>query len=1325
MKTCLIVLGMHRSGTSAIMGALHALGIALGDDLLHPQKDNPKGFFENRFIVEMNDTALKSLGSGWDDWIGLPENWRDSIDLINVRNELKKYLTGEFAKQSLFGLKDPRICKLMPLWLDLFSELDATPHFIIPVRRPQEIAMSLGKRNGFSVQKSQILYLQHMFAAEFHTRDALRVFVPFSSLMDNPVATMHDALKRVGLENFIAAQDTFTTACSFIDKGMQHHHARVNSDDKIFWSETLNLDVHLHSLASASIENQADIVRRIDTIRDRFAELSAFFYNADEKAIHLQRFALQQQLAIARKRSHMQQQALRNKEEQRATLEERLARLDAQVSQLYQERYAMRNTLIWRMAEKTRLALDRFLPPETARRRGFEQVKNGIKRLLAERRPPLVDSPADTRSTGSLKQETAAPRDLSEERREAGRLGRQLHFAEFEKIEVSIIIPVHNNWRFTQKCLQSVLQYTPGAAIEVIVIDNNSTDATRELLTAARGVRIIANTENKVFVEGCLQGAEISRGQYLLFLNNDTEVTNGWLTALLQPFSDPKVGIVGAKLVYPDKTLQEAGGIIFSDGSGWNYGHGDNPNLPQYCYRKEVDYCSGACLLIPTRIWNEVGGFDRRYAPAYYEDTDLCFGVRDKGYKVIYQPEAEIVHFGGASAGRDTATGYKRFQDVNREKFIEKWQVSLRRDHHQGANDLYLARERGKAKRILIVDHYAPAYDKDSGSLRMFSIIEILLELNYKIAFWPDIRSYEKTYIPLLQRMGVEILYEPLEFHSYFKEYGCYFDVVLLSRPYIAEKYIDTVQKYSKAATIYDTVDLHFLREQRQAELAVATMKKTEFSLAEKCDATLVVSSVEHELLASESFGNKVEILSNIHKDGSRGRPFDGRDGAIFIGAYDHAPNEDGVVWFVKTILPEIRKDIPEFTLTVLGSNPTPAVLDLACDHVIVTGYVADVSEYFECARVFVSPLRYGAGVKGKIGHAFSFGLPVVTTSIGAEGMALVAGRDAMIADNAEEFARATVELYRSGKLWREISRNCRKIIAERFSRDVAREKLQSVLQSISAKHRQHVSAARPLIVHYHLFKNAGTTFDWSLKRNFGANFIDHRDDEAILHNDQYLKELASCRPDLYAVSSHHLPAEVSVPEGCALIKALFLRHPIERIGSVYRFEKYQDATTPGSIKAKELDLAGYVKWRMNPEVNSTIRNFHVTMLLGEHLQHIMETDYRQAVLQVRSIGLLGLVEYYDESMVLFEETLKKFFPDIDLAYVPQNVNRERLQTLEERIAEVESQLGDDLAAEVREQNKWDLLLYEDARTILFEKIDATERFTEKLTIFRNRCSIL
>jgi GT2 family glycosyltransferase len=254
-------------------------------------------------------------------------------------------------------------------------------------------------------------------------------------------------------------------------------------------------------------------------------------------------------------------------------------------------------------------------------------------------------------------------------------LKKPLILPEVPQPRVSIVIPVFNKALYTYNCLLTLHACDHDISKEVIIINNASSDETPALLAQLQGAfKIINNIDNQGFVQACQQGAEIARGEFILFLNNDTQVTPGWLSNLLKVMDSQRdIGITGSKLIYPDGRLQEAGGIIFNDASGWNYGRLQEPTAPPYNQSREVDYCSGASLMIRKTLWHQIGGFDMRYAPAYYEDTDLCFAARQAGYKVYYCHDSEVIHHEGITAGTDIQSGYKAYQAINRKKFQAKW----------------------------------------------------------------------------------------------------------------------------------------------------------------------------------------------------------------------------------------------------------------------------------------------------------------------------------------------------------------------------------------------------------------------------------------------------------------------------------------------------------------------------------------------------------------------------------------------------------------------------------------------------------------------------
>jgi len=271
-----------------------------------------------------------------------------------------------------------------------------------------------------------------------------------------------------------------------------------------------------------------------------------------------------------------------------------------------------------------------------------------------------------------------------------------LHFDNRTPPRVSIVIPVYNKVIYTDNCLRSVQQRDPETSKEVIVINNNSSDETATLLAQLSGaVNVVNNADNKGFVGACRQGAALATGEFILFLNNDTQVLPDWLNSLVRVMdANAQIGIAGSKLIYPDGHLQEAGGIIFSDASGCNYGREQDPTLAHVNVSRAVDYCSGASLLIRRTLWEQLGGFDQRYAPAYYEDTDLCFATREAGYTVWYCHESEVIHHEGITAGTDINSGYKAYQAINRDKFIDKWRVVLTEQHYPPGTETDVAIQR-------------------------------------------------------------------------------------------------------------------------------------------------------------------------------------------------------------------------------------------------------------------------------------------------------------------------------------------------------------------------------------------------------------------------------------------------------------------------------------------------------------------------------------------------------------------------------------------------------------------------------------------------------
>lgn len=625
-------------------------------------------------------------------------------------------------------------------------------------------------------------------------------------------------------------------------------------------------------------------------------------------------------------------------------------------------------------------------------------------------------------------------------------------------IAVSIVIPVYNKFHYTDVCLRAISAATSRLATEVIVVDDCSTDASFEYLQQIGGIRAIRNQKNLGFIGACNAGLAAARGEFVVFLNNDTAVQAGWLEQLIATFDlRPDAGLVGSMLIYPDGRLQESGGIIFKDGSGWNYGRFDDPAHPQYGFVREVDYCSGAAIALRRSLLEHFGGFDTLYTPAYYEDTDLAFKVRAAGLKCYVQPASKVVHFEGISSGTDLHSGIKRFQLINQEKFLARWAEVLATHPPAPPAQAIAQSAQHRARRwILVVDAVTPMPDQDSGSLRMINLLRLLVQEGCAVSFFCEGRHYHEGYAQALQQLGVEILYHPYlsSEPAWLKDHGARFDAVLLSRHYVAGPLLSLVREHCRRArVIFDTVDLHFLREQRQAELAqdrvlAATAEKTkqqELAIIAASDLTLVVSPIEKQLLAQLMPQAPVDILSNIHDIPGSAADFEARADLLFVGGFQHPPNVDAVLWFVREVFDRVRLVLPEVRLHLVGSNTPPEILALASEAIVVHGFVKDIDPLLASARLSIAPLRYGAGVKGKVNMAMAHGLPVIATPCAVEGMYCQPELDVLVGESPEQYAEALLRCYQQPELWRRISAGGLANVRTHFSFEAAQRAVKRI----------------------------------------------------------------------------------------------------------------------------------------------------------------------------------------------------------------------------------------------------------------------------------------
>jgi len=632
--------------------------------------------------------------------------------------------------------------------------------------------------------------------------------------------------------------------------------------------------------------------------------------------------------------------------------------------------------------------------------------------------------------------------------------------------QVSFILVTRNKAHLTVLSLESILQFAD-VPYELIVVDNGSTDSTLAMLERFKGAKVIRNQTNLGFGPACMQAADIATGEYLCFFNNDALLTAGAITAVLKNFEHEGVGAVGAKILLANGKLQEAGSIIWSDGSALGYGRGDDPELPEYNFRRPVDYCSAVFLVTPRRTFHQFGGFSAQFAPAYYEDTDYCMTLWQNGLSVVYEPLAQIPHYESASSGgNDLAAPMMAAHQL---KFKDKWEPKLRRHYAPSSANVVAARiaVNSQALRIVYIDDRIPKRTLGAGFPRSNDVVTTLAQAGHHVVC-------STSTFPVIGD-GYEDLPREVEILDGFRfrqklvdEYLPCADVVWVSRPHnlklLLTEYPAALAN-RKFALVYDAEAIFSPRSHDQAKLLGPTAVpfnplepfslEEELSLAKLADAVVVVSEADRRVM-QEAGVQSVHVVGHSISAIPTTSPFQKRDAFLFVGSVHGSenPNADSIREFCNTHWARIHRATGA-TFIVAGYGTELLRGEIADPTVEILGRQDDLRPLYDRARVFVVPTRYAAGMPFKAHEAAGFGVPMVVSPVIGRQMQWDAGADYFAASDSDQLAEYCIRLYSDQQLWERFRANSLARVEAELSPAAFTGAVRSVLSEVSAANRR------------------------------------------------------------------------------------------------------------------------------------------------------------------------------------------------------------------------------------------------------------------------------
>jgi O-antigen biosynthesis protein len=652
--------------------------------------------------------------------------------------------------------------------------------------------------------------------------------------------------------------------------------------------------------------------------------------------------------------------------------------------------------------------------------------------------------------------------------------GVPLEFPRHEAPTLSILLVLYNKAELTYACLSSLLQER-NVSFEVIAIDNSTELETQMLFESVKGVRYIKSEENLHFLRGSNKASILARAPYLLFLNNDTEVPSGSIASALRTLEgDTSIGAVGARIILPDGTLQEAGSIVWKDGTCLGYGRGDNPRASQYLFQRDVDYCSGAFLLTPRALFESLGRFDEAYAPAYYEEVDYCLRLWESGKRVVYEPRVLLYHF---EFGSSTVSEHALQMQRERQKLFKERRKSLvatkllpASEHVLCSRSVSLPSSSERKKRFLLIDERIPHQWYGAGYPRARAMLYAAIELGWEVTLYPAVwvdplETYARIYESLPSTVEVMALapWGPGGLSQFFKERKGHYDVIMVSRPSTLEavkrELGDALTLRDAPVCVYDAEALFSLRDAAYARLtgkplspeAITAKITEELAPARAFSRITTVSAQEARHFSSQGFKHVSVVSHAIQKSASTELSvpsYESRKHILFLGAVhgDHGPNFDSLQWFLNDVFPHILRKDSEVRFTIAGYHQSSFLSSYSHPQVDIIGRVEDPSALYQTHRVNVAPTRFAAGIPLKVIEAAQYGIPSVVTPLLHQQLEWREQEEIMVGESAQAFAACVLQLLRDRHVWGVISGGSRARVEKEYAFSTFKESLLKIV---------------------------------------------------------------------------------------------------------------------------------------------------------------------------------------------------------------------------------------------------------------------------------------